>query len=452
MIYLINFPKNIIFGKFCFESILNYQTFMQHNIKWSSSHKIIFYFCFLFFGLNIFPFPLTTLPFLNFFYNPLDEFIWNPIIQFFGRIFFGIDEISSRPNGSGDTTWNWVHQFSILCIALLGTIIWFFVAKNRNNHAKLRYWFIVLLRYYLGYTMLIYGFVKVFPLQFGNITTYRLCERLGEMSPMGLLWTFMAYSEGYQMFSGFAEIIAGSLLFFRRTTTLGALVSIGVLANIFALNVFYDVPVKIYSFWLLLIGVYLAFDDSKRLWNFFVMNKPTQAKDISNFSEKKWFKISAMSLKALFLVGVFGPMSYEYWQNAQYKDAPKTAIYGPYQVEKFEKNNIVSASDTLRWQEFFVDRRGTRDIIFVTNQDGLRKRIDFRNDVKAHQLFMTDYTSTTDTVKYAFNYVQADSSSLFLKGKFKNDSVKVSMKKMNRKDFLLNSRGFHWINEFPFNK
>jgi hypothetical protein len=425
---------------------------MQNDTKWSISRKAIFYFCFLFFGLNIFPFPINTLPFLDFFYNPIDELLWNPIIQLFGRIFFDIKEITSRPNGSGDTTWNWIQQFSILVIAAFSTIVWFFVAKNRKNHEKLNYWFIVLLRYYLGYTMLFYGVVKVFPLQFGTMTTYRLYERLGEMSPMGLLWTFMAYSEGYQFFGGMAEIIAGSLLFFRRTTTFGALLSIGVLANIFALNVFYDVPVKIYSFWLMLIGIYLALDDAKRLWNFLVMNRATEPKNIADFSDKKWFKISTISVKYLFLIGIFGPMFYEYWENAKYVNMPKTAIYGPYQVEKFEKNNIVSESDTLRWQEFFVDRRGARNIIFVTNQNGLRKRVDFRNDVKNHQLFMTDYTSTTDTVKYAFSYIQADSSSLYLKGKIKTDSFKVSLKKMLRKDFLLNKRGFHWINEVPFNK
>ena len=55
------------------------------------------------------------------------------------------------------------------------------------------------------------------------------------------------------------------------------------LANIFALNVFYDVPVKIYSFWLMLIGVYLAFDDAKRLWDFFVMNQATAPKNITDF-------------------------------------------------------------------------------------------------------------------------------------------------------------------------
>jgi hypothetical protein len=263
----------------------------------------------------------------------------------------------------------------------------------------------------------------------------------------------MAYSQGYQFFGGLAEVIGGLLLLFRRITTLGALICAGVLANIFALNVFYDVPVKIYSFLLLLMSFYLLYEDFRRLWSFFVLNLPTKSRVITPFLDKKWFIISRIVFKVLFIVGFGGAMFYDGWSESEYKDAPKTAIYGPYKVESFERNSVVSASDTLRWQEVFIDRRGTYDIAFVTNQDGLRKRIDFKINNKNHQLLLSDYTSTaTDTTKYAFSYVQADSSSLFLKGKFKNDSVRVSMKKMTRKNFLLNSRGFNWINEYPFNK
>jgi len=53
---------------------------------------------------------------------------------------------------------------------------------------------------------------------------------------------------------------------------------------------------------------------------------------------------------------------------------------------------------------------------------------------------------------YVFNYSQSDSETLFLKGKIKNDSIRVAMKKMKPRNFLLTTRGFHWVNEVPFNK
>jgi uncharacterized membrane protein YphA (DoxX/SURF4 family) len=425
---------------------------LQYTQNWTVIRKVLFRFFFLFFGLQIVPFPINVLPFLNsFFYDYIDEYFWNPIVQLVGRIFLGIDEITVRPNGSGDTTWNWVQLLSIIILSAVACLIWSVLDRKRAKYDRLNYWFIVLLRYYLGYVLLSYGFIKVFPLQFGTLTTYRLFERFGDMSPMGVLWTFMATSTGYQAFSGFCEVLAGALLFFRRTTTLGALISVGVMGNIFALNVFYDVPVKIYSFELMLIGCYLAFEDVRRLLNFFVLNKPTEAQNLNIYSDKKWFRIGRIIVKVLLIGWFAGMMLYDGWSTNQYKDVPKTAIYGPYQVERFEKNGIVSATDTLRWQEVFIDRRGSSDLIFVTNENGLRKRVNFMQDKKSKTLKINDYAST-DTTKYRFSYFQADSSSLILRGKIKADTFNVTMKKFPDRKFLLISRGFHWVNEVPFNK
>ncbi|MER0440106.1 DoxX family protein [Emticicia sp. W12TSBA100-4] len=424
---------------------------MANKAQWSVAHKLIFYFCFLFFGLNTFPFPLDFIG--EPVYNLIEKF-WTPIINLLGNIFLDLDEITVRPNGSGDTTWNWLQELAILIIASLGSIVWLIAARSRVNHEKLAYWLRIYLRYYLAATMLSYGLVKVFPLQFGTITTYRLYERLGEMSPMGLLWTFMAYSKGYQLFGGLMEVVSGLLLLFRRTTTLGALLSAGVMLNVFMMNLFFDVPVKIFSFWLMLIGIYLLSADAKRLWQFFVLNEPTQAtQEIKVFADKKWFRIGRIVLKVLFIGITFVAQFYSNWQDSAPISAPKSAIYGPYKVEKFERNNIVSETDTLRLQEVFIDRRGATDMIYVTNEDGLRKRVNFELDSTKHIIRMGDYAAPiTDTARYTFSYVQTSAETFFLKGKIKNDSIRVAMKKMKPRNFLLTTRGFHWVNEVPFNK
>ena len=64
---------------------------------------------------------------------------------------------------------------------------------------------------------------------------------------MGLLWTFMGASAPYQMLAGLAEVTCGMLLFWRRSRLLGALLAIGVMGNVVALNYCYDVPVKLFS-------------------------------------------------------------------------------------------------------------------------------------------------------------------------------------------------------------
>jgi uncharacterized membrane protein YphA (DoxX/SURF4 family) len=112
------------------------------------------------------------------------------------------------------------------------------------SYDRLYYWMIVVLRYYVGITMLAYGSVKIVQLQFPSPTPWRLIEPYGDSSPFTLAWTFMGYSRGYNYFTGIAEVSCGILLLFKRTSLFGAVIAFTVSANIAAINFCFDVPVK----------------------------------------------------------------------------------------------------------------------------------------------------------------------------------------------------------------
>ncbi len=57
---------------------------------------------------------------------------------------------------------------------------------------------------------------------------------------MGVLWWMMGSSPAYTIFSGSIETLGGALLLFRRTATLGAIVSAGAMLNVWMLNMCYD--------------------------------------------------------------------------------------------------------------------------------------------------------------------------------------------------------------------
>ena len=122
--------------------------------------------------------------------------------------------------------------------------------------------------------MLSYGFAKLYPLQFVPPFMTTLTETYGESSPMGILWTFMGASAAYTRFCGMAEVTAGLLLLFRRTTTVGALVATGAMLNVAALNFCYDVPVKLYSVHLVLMSIFLLIPEAMALMRFFFTRKP----------------------------------------------------------------------------------------------------------------------------------------------------------------------------------
>jgi len=210
---------------------------------WSFLQKLIFRLSFIFFGLYIIPFPVNYIPIFNSWLDWIHG-SWTWLVPQTGKYILRLPyEVTVTPNGSGDSTWNYVQVFLILSSAILGTLIWTLLDRRRNNYQRLLYWFTVAVRYYLAFNLIAYGSYKVFKSQFPAPNIYRLTETYGQSSPMGLAWTFLGYSKGFNYFMGFAEIIGGLLLLFRKTKTLGALFCMTVTANIVAINFCFDVPV-----------------------------------------------------------------------------------------------------------------------------------------------------------------------------------------------------------------
>ena len=139
----------------------------------------------------------------------------------------------------------------------------------------------VLLRYSIALGLISYGIAKILPQQFPPISNATLERRVGDLSPMGLLWTFMQYSRPYAIFGGVMELVAVLLLCFRRTATLGALVCLAVMTNVALLNLAYGVPVKLYALMMVASSAVLVVYDVPRLWAFFVRNRGVPASEPS---------------------------------------------------------------------------------------------------------------------------------------------------------------------------
>jgi len=94
------------------------------------------------------------------------EKLWQKVIPFFANAIGFERSITVFTNGSGDTTYNY---FQILFFAILSVVIALIVLivdRKRNNYRTLLSWLTVLVRYYLAFQMINYGFQKLFYLQF----------------------------------------------------------------------------------------------------------------------------------------------------------------------------------------------------------------------------------------------------------------------------------------------
>ena len=234
--------------------------------------------------------------------------MWHAMVEWTAAHIFhlsGAIAVYPRINGSGDTTLDYIGNLVLVVAAAAIALGWSILDRKREDYRRLHAWLRIWLRYSLAFTLYGYGFAKIFPLQFIPPGFNRLMEPFHDFSPMGVLWTFMGYSAAYTIFAGAMEALGATLLLFRSTVTLGALVSAGVLLNIVLLNFCYDVPVKLYSSNLLLAAVFLAAADFSHLTRVFVLNQPARPLNLDAIlfrSRAAW--IATVALKTVF-VGYF---------------------------------------------------------------------------------------------------------------------------------------------------
>lgn len=420
---------------------------MDITNKWTFLEKLVFRLSFTLLVLFMFFFNNGTLPLLAIIGGFVDQVLYQ-FIPWLAKDFFHLnDDISIEMNGSGDTTYHYVMLFCVGMLAIFSTLIWSLIDRKRLNYQRLYYWLTVCVRFYVGLMLINYGLVKVVQLQFPSPNFGRLLTTYGESSPMGLAWTFLGFSKGYNMFMGIAELMAG-LLLFRKTVAVGAIITLMTTANVMAVNYFYDVPVKIVSTALVLMCLFLLAPNFFRLFKLFFKGEAVSLRTISPpVIDKRWKRNTKYTLKYLLIAFlVFGGITNVYFGYSSYgAGKPKSPLFGAYKVNSFLiGNKDISEIDTTnkRWEILVlqgIDNGAIKDATGLEyariTTDTVAKKISF--------VFSND-----PDVKQELNY-QKKGEQLFLNGKFYGNSVNISLTKMK---FQLIDRKFNWVNEMPYNR
>ncbi|HEX3747024.1 MAG TPA: hypothetical protein VHW09_23970 [Bryobacteraceae bacterium] len=351
-------------------------------------------------------------------------------------------------SGSGDKTSDWVLLFCHLAVSLFATLVWS-IFDRRKEYARLNEWLHVLIRYSLAANMFAYGSAKVVKLQFSDPYPTKLIQPLHDFSPMGLLWTFMGASTAYTFFAGACELLGGVLLLFRRTATLGALVTGAVMFNVAMLNYAYDVPVKLLATHLVLMCGYLAIPDLRALFDFLVRNRPAAPAPVrAHFAAKRWriagWVAKTLAVGYLLVTSAMG-MVEGYSQYGQ--GARKPPLYGIWDVEEFTRDGVTLPpllTDTVRWRQF-INQNATS--IAIRGMDDARHSYTIRFETARSKIW-----SNNVAVPLELTWSRPDTSHLVLTGTIGGDTYNIRMKRLDESKFTLLSRGFHWVSERPFNR
>jgi hypothetical protein len=284
--------------------------------------------------------------------------------------------------------------------------------------------------------MIGYGFSKAFPLQMPAPFLTRLLEPYGHFSPMGVLWYSIGASFPYERFTGIVEVLGGSLLFVPRTQLAGALVLIGATFQVFMLNMTYDVPVKLFSFHLFVMSAVLLAPYAKSIGD--------RVFDIG--ARSRWAAI-AQTVAGLYLVGMIGYGGWQGWQTRG-PNAPKPPLYGIWTIEKMTIDGVERApliTDDERWRRVIVQNAVS---IAFWRMDDTVLQYGAKVDTAAKTIALTSGTAAAGTLTYN----QAAADRLVFDGTAGRHVVHLDTRLVDHTRFLLLSRGFHWVQEFPFNR
>jgi len=422
------------------------------NHKWNIFQMISFRFIFIYFGLYISTFFISFLPYTTSLVRWLTYNIQSLPVWVADK-FLGI-EITVFPGGSGDTTYNYVEILTFFILALIITAIWSILDRKRVNYKKLLLYFSIYVSYYVALNMFSYGFSKIFYLQFSAPSLTRLLQPYGSSSPMGIAWTFMGASKTYTMFSGFAEVLGGLLLLHRRTRTFGALTVFSVMLNVFMMNMSYDIPVKIFSFHLMIMMLFVALLDYKRILNLFGLKKSFQVSvpPVKYFQNRK-LSIGIWVFKIVFLAyGIYTLINNNLEYVNETKNKSKPVLYGIYDVETYVINKDTIApllTDKTRWKKIISDGKWFSEYIIVKGMNDQTTWYSYKIDTLKKSLEMKSYNDSTSVLN--LHYIQKDTTLVF-EGLWNKDSIKINMNKFDLTKFRLTNRGFNWINEYPYNR
>lgn len=428
---------------------------LAQPVRWSFATRVGFRLAFAYFTVYV---AITQMLSSYFVFIPLpDELgvLWpikNAIAWTAKHVFHVTQALVMTGSGSGDKTFDWVEAFCILTLAVFATLIWTALDRKAESYPRLNKWFRVFLRFALATTMLSYGVDKAIPLQMPFPSLSRLMEPYGNFSPMGVLWYSIGASKAYEIFVGCMEILGGVLLFFPRTTALGAMVCLADTIEIFTLNMTYDVPVKLFSFQLILMSLIVLAPNMGRLCSFFLSNRSEAVKPEPDLFRSR--RANRVSVAAQVLFGFTALISFFYYARKDYYDfgggASRPQLYGIWNVASFTvdgQDHPALLTDTVRWRRAMF---GAPQFMSLQGMDDALHTYGSKLDLKTHTLSLTK--PGDEKWKADFSVERPEPGKLSLDGQMDGHKIQAKLELFDHKKLLLISRGFHWVQEYPFNK
>lgn len=416
---------------------------------------------------------LLCIPLTSRFYNQIFNIDW---------ALFNWQTVSGIASGLGAPTFidlpdediwgflSYINLFIAVGIAVVVAAIWSILSKAKEYNTAY-YWISVLARYRLAFGIIAWGYKKFVPMQMELPSHTFLNTPFADFSDQKLYWQGVGIAQYYEVFLGFAEVLCGILLLFRKTTALGAALTFVILGNIVIANHAYDGMVHVHSFTYALLALIILWKDLPNIAKVFIKKENTAPVVYYPVFTKSWQIYSRYGVKAvlwsvfvvfLLFLHLFDTLGYRYPHNSP---GLKNAV-GSYEVSEFKINGQdvpYDPNSAVRWQDvvlenwstltFLVNRPQQMDIENTGREgrESISKRFEFRGigggrhyfdyklDTTNQVLYLTNKNRAHRDQKQTLHYERPSNTRIILSGinEFK-DSIYVVLDKTN-KEYALGS-------------
>jgi len=218
------------------------------------------------------------------------------------------------------------------------------------------------------------------------------------------------------------------------------------------LNMTYDVPVKLFSFHLMVMSLVLLAPDASRLMNVLVLNRPAGPSTEPPLVRGRRGLRALVALQLVFGAYAVALNSYAAWTHwYEYGGgAPRSPLYGLWNVEELSIDGQVRSpliTDYGRWRRAIF--QSPNAMTFQRMDDTFAGFIaGFDTNIQTLTLRKQPDKSLAGTLAIH----RANTEELVLDGDMDGRKVRMRLRRIDRASFLLVSRGFHWVQEYPFNR
>lgn len=415
--------------------------------SWSTAKRFVFRFLFLYLGL----YALTTqvagslaLPGQGFHGLGL---LWplREVTLGVAEHAFGLAPPLVYDGNSRDTAFHWVQVSWMVVLAAISTAVWSLLDRQRSEYVQLYSGLRLFLRLGLAAQMIEYGMTKVIPVQFPEPSLVTLVTPTANVPLQGMLWTAIGAAPGYQMFTGWAELLAGVLLLFPRTAAAGALIALADLSQVFALNMNYDIGVKQLSFHLILISLFVLAADARRLAWFFLGRpvNPLAQEGLPETPQARRMMFVMQVVLGVYLLGMQANANRLSW-HAVGGGSPKPALYGIWDVAELSIDGAVRPARLndydRQWRRVLFDEPAR--MVFQRVDDSFA-RYGVSVDITAKTLLLTKGESAN--WRSTFTFERPEEDRLFLEGEMDGLAIQMKLQRVEFDTLRVLNSSFRWL-------